>query len=44
MRSAAAALVRQRFLLPEDYDRMVQLAIDKGTDLWKLPAKKEAAR
>jgi hypothetical protein len=30
--------VHERFLLVEDYDRIVQAAIDKGTDLWKLPA------
>ena len=39
---AAASLVRQRFLLIEDYDRMVQAAIDKGTELWKPDAKKYA--
>jgi hypothetical protein len=34
---AASALVRQRFLLIEDYDRMVGTALQKGTDLWKTP-------
>jgi hypothetical protein len=28
--------VRERFLLVEDYDRIVQAALAKGTDLWKL--------
>ena len=35
MRDAAAALVRQRLLLSEDYDRMIEMALKKGTDLWK---------
>lgn len=35
VRNAAAALVQQRFLLTEDYDRMVEAALKKGTDLWK---------
>jgi hypothetical protein len=34
---AASALVRQRFLVIEDYDRMVGTALQKGTDLWKTP-------
>jgi hypothetical protein len=34
---AASALVRQRFLLIEDYDRIVETALQKGTDLWKAP-------
>jgi Alpha/beta hydrolase domain len=34
---AAGALVRQRLLLIEDYDRMVETALQKGTDLWKQP-------
>ena len=38
VKNAAASLVHERFLLVEDYDRIVQAAIDKGTDLWKLPA------
>jgi len=36
VRAAAALLVRERFLLVEDYDRIVQAALAKGTDLWKL--------
>jgi hypothetical protein len=32
---AAASLVRQRFLLIEDHDRMVETALEKGTKLWK---------
>jgi hypothetical protein len=36
VRAAAASLVRERFLLVEDYDRIVQAALAKGTDLWKL--------
>jgi hypothetical protein len=35
VREAAAALVRERFLLVEDYDRMVEAALAKGTGLWK---------
>jgi hypothetical protein len=35
VQEAAGALVRQRFLLIEDYDRMVETALQKGTDLWK---------
>jgi hypothetical protein len=35
VKEAAAALVRQRFLLIEDYDRMVETALEKGTGLWK---------
>ena len=42
VREAAASLVRQRFLLVEDYNRIVQAAIDKGTDLWKPSARKPA--
>ncbi|HEY7298580.1 MAG TPA: alpha/beta hydrolase domain-containing protein [Xanthobacteraceae bacterium] len=38
VKKAAASLVRERFLLVEDYDRIVEAAIEKGTDLWKLPA------
>ena len=38
VREAAATLVKQRFLLPEDYDRMVEAALQKGTDLWKPQA------
>ena len=37
VRTAAASLVRERFLLVEDYDRIVQAALAKGTDLWKQP-------
>jgi hypothetical protein len=37
VQEAAGALVRQRFLLVEDYDRMVETALQKGTDLWKIP-------
>ena len=37
VKDAAGALVRQRFLLVEDYDRMVETASEKGTDLWKTP-------
>jgi hypothetical protein len=35
VRDAAAALVRQRLLLSEDYDRMIEMALKKGTDLLK---------
>jgi len=35
VKEAGSALVRQRFLLIEDYDRMVETALQKGTDLWK---------
>lgn len=35
VRDAAAGLVRERLLLPEDYDRMVEVALNKGTNLWK---------
>jgi hypothetical protein len=35
VRDAAADLVKQRFLQAEDYDRIVELALQKGTDLWK---------
>jgi hypothetical protein len=35
VREAAAALVKERLLLAEDYDRMVEAALTKGTDLWK---------
>jgi hypothetical protein len=42
VRVAAASLVRQHFLLIEDYNRIIQTAIDKGTDLWK-PAMPTAA-
>jgi Alpha/beta hydrolase domain len=35
VRDAAAAFVKQRYLLSEDYDRIVELALEKGTDLWK---------
>ena len=38
VKEAAGALVRQRFLLVEDYDRMVETALQKGTDLWKPSA------
>jgi hypothetical protein len=37
VKEAAGTLVRQRFLLIEDYDRMVEVALQKGTDLWKTP-------
>src|SRR5215467_9185423 len=37
VKEAAGALVRQRFLLVEDFDRTVELALQKGTDLWKIP-------
>jgi hypothetical protein len=35
VKEAAGALVRERFLLVEDHDRMVETALQKGTDLWK---------
>jgi hypothetical protein len=35
VKEAAGALVRQRLLLIEDDDRMVETALQKGTDLWK---------
>ena len=35
VKQAAASLVRERFLLVEDYDRMVETALEKGTELWK---------
>jgi hypothetical protein len=35
VRDAAAALVVQRLLLSEDYDRMIERALSQGTDLWK---------
>jgi len=35
VQQAAAALVRDRFLLVEDYDRMVETALQKGIALWK---------
>jgi alpha/beta hydrolase family protein len=35
VRDAAAALVKQRLLLSEDYDRMTERALSEGTDLWK---------
>jgi hypothetical protein len=35
VKAAAASLVRERFLLVEDYDRIVQAALAKGTELWK---------
>jgi hypothetical protein len=35
VQQAAAALVRDRFLLVDDYDRLVQTALEKGTALWK---------
>jgi hypothetical protein len=35
VRDAAAALVKQRLLLSEDYDRMTERALSQGTDLWK---------
>jgi hypothetical protein len=35
VKEAASTLVRRRFLLIEDYDRMVEAALQKGTDLWK---------
>jgi Alpha/beta hydrolase domain len=35
VKEAAASLVRERFLLAEDYDRMVEAALEKGTGLWK---------
>ena len=38
VRDAAATLVKQRFLLPEDYDRIVEAALQKGTGLWKPQA------
>src|SRR5262249_15132733 len=38
VKEAASALMRQRFLLIEDYDRTVELASQKGTDGWKVPA------
>jgi Alpha/beta hydrolase domain len=38
VKAAAASLVRERFLLVEDYDRIVQAAVAKGTDLWKVPS------
>jgi hypothetical protein len=39
VQAAAGTLVRKRFLLVEDYDRMVEVALQKGTDLWKSAAK-----
>ena len=38
VKEAAGALVRQRFLLVEDHDRMVETALQTGTDLWKTNA------
>jgi hypothetical protein len=35
VKEAAGSLVRQRFLLVEDHDRMVETALQKGTELWK---------
>jgi hypothetical protein len=35
VQEAAASLVRDRLLLVEDYDRMVETALEKGTGLWK---------
>ena len=37
VKEAGSALVRQRFLLIEDYDRTVETALRLGTDLWKTP-------
>jgi hypothetical protein len=37
VKDAAAALVRERLLLVEDYDRMVEVVLQKGTELWKAP-------
>jgi hypothetical protein len=37
VKEAASTLVRQRFLIIEDYDRVVEAAVQKGTDLWKTP-------
>jgi hypothetical protein len=39
VKEAAAALVRARLLLIEDHDRMVEAALQKGTNLWKPGAK-----
>jgi hypothetical protein len=39
VQTAAGTLVRERLLLVEDYDRMVETALQKGTDLWKPAAK-----
>src|SRR5262249_43228567 len=35
VKDAAASLLRERFLLVEDHDRMVETALQKGTQLWK---------
>jgi len=35
VREAAGSLVRERFLLVEDYDRIVEAALQKGTNQWK---------
>jgi hypothetical protein len=37
VKEAGTPLVRERFLLIEDYDRMVEAALEKGTNLWKTP-------
>jgi Alpha/beta hydrolase domain len=37
VKEGAETLVRDRFLLVEDQDRMVETAMQKGTDLWKAP-------
>jgi hypothetical protein len=37
VKEVGGARVRERFLLIEDYDRMVEAALEKGTDLWKTP-------
>jgi hypothetical protein len=37
VKDAAASLVRERLLLVEDHDRMVETALQKGTELWKAP-------
>jgi hypothetical protein len=39
VKEAAAELVRARFLLIEDHDRIVEAALRKGTSLWKTSAK-----
>jgi hypothetical protein len=40
VKEAAAKLVRERFLLIEDHDRLVETALQKGTDLWRTSAAK----
>ena len=44
LRASAATLVKQRFLLAEDYDRILERATAQGFDMWKSPRKDAAAR